>query len=156
MADHITAQVRDVLAAPVAAAGVELEDVTVHRAGRRRVVRVSVDTDAGITLDQVAEVTRVVSAALDADEVMGDAPYTLEVGSPGVSRPLTVPRHWRRNIGRRVRVVPADGTAPFDARIESVADDGTVVLAVGAERREVRQDDVERAVVQVDLKGGEA
>ena len=97
----------DVLAPVVAATGYDLEDVTVTSAGRRSLVRVIVDADGGVDLDAVAEVSRVVSEALDGDADGGAAfagPYVLEVSSPGVDRPLTEPRHWRRAIGRLVQV----------------------------------------------------
>lgn len=88
--------------------GYDLEDLTVSRAGRRHVVRVIVDRDGGIDLDAVADVSRAVSTALDAaEEADGDivaGEYQLEVSSPGVDRPLTLPRHWRRNVGRLVKV----------------------------------------------------
>src|SRR3954471_22234941 len=89
----------------VGAAGYDLEELVVTPAGRRSVVRVVVDRDAGVTLDDIAEVSRAVSAALDEnDGELGRAPYVLEVTSPGVDRPLTEPRHWRRNTGRLVTV----------------------------------------------------
>ena len=94
----------------VAAAGMDLESVRVSVAGRRRLLRVVVDSDHGVSLDDAAEVSRDVSAALDATDVMGDMPYTLEVSSPGVDRPLTEPRHWRRAAGRLVRVKTGAGT----------------------------------------------
>src|SRR6059058_4887589 len=101
-------RVRDVLEPVVAGAGYDLEDVTVTAAGRRSVVRVVVDRDGGVDLDAVADISRVLSEALDADDVMGEAPYVLEVSSPGVDRPLTQPRHWRRAAGRLVTVTVAD------------------------------------------------
>ncbi|WBB70375.1 ribosome maturation factor RimP [Micromonospora sp. WMMD812] len=101
-------QLRDVIEPVVSAVGYDLEDLTVSRAGRRHVVRVIVDADGGINLDAVADVSRAVSAALDAaEEAGGDilaGEYQLEVSSPGVDRPLTLPRHWRRNVGRLVKV----------------------------------------------------
>lgn len=94
----------------VAAAGMDLESVRASVAGRRRLLRVVVDSDHGVSLDDAAEVSRDVSAALDATDVMGDMPYTLEVSSPGVDRPLTEPRHWRRAARRLVRVKTGAGT----------------------------------------------
>jgi ribosome maturation factor RimP len=80
----------------VAAAGMDLESVRMTVAGKRRLLRVVVDSDHGVSLDDAADVSRDVSAALDAGGVLGEVPYTLEVSSPGVDRPLTQPRHWRR------------------------------------------------------------
>jgi ribosome maturation factor RimP len=111
-------------------AGYELEELVVTPAGRRSVVRVVVDRDSGVTLDDIAEVSRAVSDVLDAnDDGMGPA-YVLEVTSPGVDRPLSDPRHWRRNIGRLVTVAvgPADEVT---GRITDVQDTG-VTLAVEA------------------------
>ena len=117
-----------VLEPVVSAAGYDLETVSVAQAGRRSVVRVVVDADEGISLDAVAEVSRLVSEALDADDaVLGSAPYTLEVTSPGVERPLTLPRHWRRNVGRLVSV--RHGDTPLTGRI-TAADDAGVALDV--------------------------
>jgi ribosome maturation factor RimP len=118
----------------VDAAGYDLEELVVTPAGRRSVVRVVVDRDEGITLDDVAEVSRAVSEALDAhDGEFGSAPYVLEVTSPGVDRPLTEQRHWRRNTGRLVTVGvgPQGAVEQVTARVLAV-DDGGVSLAVEA------------------------
>jgi len=88
----------------VRALGMDLESVKVTTAGRRRLLRVVVDSDRGVSLDDAALASRELSAKLDAADVMGDMPYTLEVSSPGVDRPLTQPRHWQRAVGRLVRV----------------------------------------------------
>ena len=88
----------------VTAAGLDLEDVVVRPAGRRSLVRVVVDSDGGVSLDAVASISGAISEALDEAGVMGQTPYTLEVSSPGVDRPLTEPRHWRRARGRLVQV----------------------------------------------------
>lgn len=118
-------------------AGYDLEDLSVSRAGRRHVVRVMVDADGGIDLDAVADVSRAVSAALDAaEETGGDivaGEYQLEVSSPGVDRPLTLPRHWRRNVSRLVKVTVRGATALPGQRGERPAGDrqltGRVVAA---------------------------
>jgi ribosome maturation factor RimP len=80
----------------------DLESVRVSPAGRRRLLKLVVDADGGVGLDAIAQVSREVSARLDASGAMGEVPYTLEVSSPGVDRPLTEPRHWRRAQGRLV------------------------------------------------------
>jgi ribosome maturation factor RimP len=118
----------------VADAGYDLEDLVVTPAGRRSVVRVVVDRDQGVTLDDIAEVSRAVSEVLDRnDDGMGRTPYVLEVTSPGVDRPLTEPRHWRRNTGRLVTVAvgPAAAREEVTGRITAVGDTG-VDLAVEA------------------------
>ena len=111
----------------VGGAGYDLEELVVTPAGRRSVVRVVVDRDQGVSLDDVAEVSRAVSAVLDAnDGELGRAPYLLEVTSPGVDRPLTEPRHWRRNVGRLVVASLRDGSSA-EGRI-TAADDAGVTL----------------------------
>jgi len=97
-------RVERVLTPVVSAAGYDLEGLEVQPAGRRRLLRVMVDRDGGIDLDAVAGLSRDLSTALDASDAMGDQPYVLEVTSPGVDRPLTASRHWRRNQNRLVKV----------------------------------------------------
>jgi len=121
-------RVRSALEPVVAAAGFDLEDVAVSAAGRRSVIRVIVDRDGGVDMDAVAAVSRVVSDTLDDTNVTGDSPYTLEVTSPGVDRPLTEPRHWRRNLGRLV--VAGD----LRGRIAAVDEDAVTLLVDGTER----------------------
>src|SRR3954453_12794219 len=118
-------RLRELVEPVVAAAGYDLEEVTVTKAGRRSVVRVVVDSDSGVDLDAVADVSRSVSAVLDGADPLGEQPYVLEVTSPGVERPLTEPRHWRRNIGRKVRAGDREG------RIHEVTDDGVTIEVKG-------------------------
>ena len=125
------ARIADVIRPVIAAAGLDLESVRVSAAGRRRLLRVVVDSDRGVSLDDAATVSRELSAALDTVAVMGDFPYTLEVSSPGVDRPLTDPRHWRRAAGRLVQVTVTDssGARPVTGRI-AAADADEVILDV--------------------------
>ena len=94
-------QVRDRLAGvitdPLAAVGLDVEAIELTSAGKRRLLRVAVDKDGGVSLDDIAEATKEVSQLLDESDAMGEQAYLLEVTSPGVDRPLTLPRHWRRN-----------------------------------------------------------
>jgi ribosome maturation factor RimP len=125
------------LLGPVTAgAGLVLEGVTITPAGRRRVVRVVVDLPddetGSVDLDQVAEVSRAVSDALDSSDVLGGRAYVLEVSSPGVDRPLTARRHWSRARGRLVRTT-ADG-AELAGRVRAVDDDGVVLDTDDGER----------------------
>jgi ribosome maturation factor RimP len=97
----------------VHALDMDLEGIRITSAGRRRILRVVVDADGGVSLDDIALASRELSSKLDNAPEMGEQPYTLEVSSPGIDRPLTLPRHWRRAVGRLV-VVPlkvSDGSA---------------------------------------------
>jgi ribosome maturation factor RimP len=128
----------------------DLEAVDLSSAGKRRVLRVAVDKDGGVTMDDIAEATRAVSTALDSRDLMGDHAYTLEVSSPGVDRPLTLPRHWRRNAGRLVKVVLREGE-PVTGRITASDDDVAVLDVEGTEHR-VPFDQVSKAKVQVEFR----
>jgi ribosome maturation factor RimP len=143
------AEVEGLLEAVVQAAGLDLESARMGAAGRRRVLRVVVDADGGVGLDDIAQISRKLSARLDAAGAMGEAPYTLEVSSPGVDRPLTQRRHWRRAVGRLVSVSltgvePPTSSLPTEAgeglpAIEGrviAADDHGVTLEVDGDHRE--------------------
>jgi ribosome maturation factor RimP len=128
--DPATARLAGWIGPVVGEAGYDLEELVVTPAGRRSVVRVVVDRDEGVTLDDIAEVSRAVSEVLDQhDDGMGRTPYVLEVTSPGVDRPLTEPRHWRRNIGRLVTVPvgPSGSVDTVTGRITAVEDAGVTI-----------------------------
>ena len=132
-------RIADVIRPVIAAAGMDLESVRVSAAGRRRLLRVVVDSDEGVSLDDAAAISRQLSAVLDAAPVMGDFPYTLEVSSPGVDRPLTDPRHWRRAVGRLVQVTVTDAgyvgvSGSISGRVVA-ADAAGVTLDVEGDRR---------------------
>jgi ribosome maturation factor RimP len=120
-------------------------------AGKRRIVRVLVDTDGGIDLDTVAAVSKAVSAILDETEVMAGGPYVLEVTSPGVGRPLTLPRHWRRNLDRLVTVDLRDGRR-VQGRIVAATDTAATVSCDGGDPREVAFADVATARIEVEFR----
>ncbi len=138
------------LSAPVGELGLDLEAVDLSSAGKRRVLKVAVDKDGGVTMDDIAEATRTVSRTLDDQGLMGERAYTLEVSSPGVDRPLTLPRHWRRNASRLVKVTLHDGD-PVVGRITTSDDDG-VTLDVEGQQRRLAFADVRRAKVQVEFR----
>lgn len=140
--DHL----RKVLEPVVAAEGLDLEDVTVASAGRRRVVRVIVDRDGGVSLDDVAKLSEAVSTALDEDDAMGSQPYTLEVSSPGVDRPLTEPRHWRRAVKRLVKAELRDG-GTVEGRVMGADESGVEI-----DGRRYDFQDLTRGRVQVEFR----
>jgi ribosome maturation factor RimP len=148
------AQLTRLLSPVVHAAGADLEEIRVSGAGRRMLLRVVVDADGGVDLDSIALISREVSAVLDARGGLGDAPYTLEVTSPGVDRPLTQPKHWRRALGRLVSVpvAAAAGRGPsrIEGRVAAVSGQG-VTLDVGGDRREFGYDALGPGRVQVEF-----
>ncbi len=108
--DHLV----EVLTAPVAAIGLDVEAIEVTQAGKRRMLRVAVDKDGGVTMDDIADATREVSRLLDGSDVMGAQPYTLEVSSPGVDRPLRRLSHFARHVGGRAVVRTREPLNPGD------------------------------------------
>lgn len=137
----------------VAEQGLDLEDLVLTPAGSRRVLKVAVDGDAGVGIDEITAITRALAPVLDADpaavKALGQAPYTLEVTTRGVAAPLTEPRHWRRNLDRLVKVDPVEGAA-VSGRITEVGETG-VTLDVRGRARTIAYADISRAVVQVEL-----
>ena len=131
----------------------ELDAVEIMPAGRRSVVRVVVDGDgwegSGPSLDDIAEATKAVSGALDDSDTTGAGSYTLEVTSRGVSRPLTLPRHWRRNADRLVAVTLSGGET-VTGRITG-SDDDAVTLDVDGMARQLAYSQISKALVQVEL-----
>jgi ribosome maturation factor RimP len=146
----ITDRLAGLLAGPIEALGLDLEAVDLSRAGKRSVLRVAVDKDGGVDMDDIAAATGEVSRVLDDADPMGNNPYTLEVSSPGVDRPLTLPRHWRRNAGRLVKVTLTDGNS-LEGRIMAVDDESAEIESDGASAR-VTLADVAKAKIQIEFK----
>lgn len=149
-AGPLPVQLHGVLEPIVAGAGFELDQLDVRAAGRRHTVKVVVDSDAGVGLDDIATVSRAISVELDTQEHLLGGSYTLEVTSPGVDRPLTGPRHWRRAHLRQVAVRLHDGTQ-LTGRVGRAGEDAATVLVDG-KLREVRYADVAHAGVQVEFR----
>jgi ribosome maturation factor RimP len=153
-------RVSQLVAGLVERRGLDLEGVTITAAAPAR-VQVVVDSDDSMDLDAVAELSTDISAALDDAGDFGATPYLLEVTTPGVDRPLTEPRHWRRARGRKVRIglrpgaaIPEEAAAGLEARVGAVT--GTEVDLVLRGKRQPRLvtvplADIERAVVQVEF-----
>ncbi len=142
-------RLRSLLTPAVESAGVEFEEVKVRKAGSRSVVVVTVDRDGGIDLDTVALVSRRCSEALDADDLFGETAYVLEVTSPGVDRPLTEPRHWRRAQDRLVNIELVNGRRVHGRIVTSSDSAAEIVTKIGPET--VAYGDVARAVVEVEF-----
>ena len=148
-ADAVREQIEREIADPLRALDLDVEAVELTPAGKRRVLRIAVDGDNGVTLDEVAAATKLVSELLDASDALGEQPYTLEVTSRGVDRPLTLPRHWRRNADRLVKVTLSDDEV-VTGRI-GVSSDTEVTLDVEGEARVVGYDQIAKALVQIEF-----
>lgn len=133
----------------VNAFSLDLDDVSISKSGSQRVVDVTVDGDAGVNLDEVAAVSRAISEYLDTSDIMGEAPYLLEVGTRGVSSPLTKPAHWARNIGRLVNV--AGDAVNATGRI-SAFENPNVTLLVEEKVRIINIAEISRAHIEVEFK----
>ncbi|MDT0547209.1 MULTISPECIES: ribosome maturation factor RimP [Streptomyces] len=127
-------RLRGLLEPLVSARDLDLEEVEVTPAGKRRVLRIVVDSDDGVQLDACAELSRAVSQTLDDADAMGQHPYVLEVTSPGADRPLTETRHYRRATGRLIKARLAEG-GELVARITAVDDEGLDVEVPGVKGR---------------------
>jgi ribosome maturation factor RimP len=142
----IAAELLETLTPLVERADALIEDLSVTTAGKRRVITVLVDhEERPLTLDEVTALSRLISERLDSLTLLGDTPFTLEVSSPGVDRPLTKPRHWRKNVGRLVKVVLIDGTA-VSGRIESF--DGDPLI----DGKKIPLAQVKRATIEIEFK----
>ncbi|MFJ3498720.1 ribosome maturation factor RimP [Streptomyces sp. NPDC086091] len=148
-------RLRELLEPLVTSQGLDLEEIAVDSVGRKRVLSVVVDSDTGADLDQIADVSRALSAKLDETDAMGDGEYTLEVGTPGAERALTEHRHYVRATDRLVRFQLREG-GELVARILAVDEDGVDLEVPGvkgrkATARRIAFADVDRARVQVEF-----
>ncbi|HEX5769973.1 MAG TPA: ribosome maturation factor RimP [Nocardioidaceae bacterium] len=152
--DQTRDRLAEVLTEPLAARGLDVEAIELTPAGRRRILRVAVDKDGGVSSDDLADATKEVSRVLDESDVMGEQPYTLEVTSPGTDRPLTLPRHWRRNESRLVKVTTKDGTTLI-GRIRAGGEESATLDVDGTERV-LSYDDVAKARVEIEFNRKES
>ena len=130
----------------IEASGNFLEEVTLTQDGSSQLMSVIVDNENHLNLDEVTVLTKAISEILDTLEVLGETPFTLEVGSPGLDRPLTQPRHWKKNHGRLVSVELSDGTKVL-GRIGDLTDDGVIV-----DETTLNFADIDRAVIEIEFK----
>jgi ribosome maturation factor RimP len=126
--------------------GFYLEDITITSAGRRSMLTVIVDGDTHLSLDQVTVATKAISEIVENIQSLGQAPFTLEVTSPGLDRPLTKPRHWRKNIDRLVNIVLLDGK-----EIKGRVKDATEISAT-VDEQAVNFSDIKRATLEIEFK----
>ena len=140
----------ELLTPAVTQAGFVLEEVTVTPVGKRRLVAVVVDCeDRNPSLDEVTIVSKEVSAILDNHTQMGEMPFTLEVTTPGIDRPLTQGRHWKKNVGRLVKITPKTGEK-YIGRIASV-NDNAVTIEIKGKESEISFAEISRAQIEVEF-----
>ena len=139
-------EISAVIAPVVAASGNYLEEVTITPDGKSRILTVIVDSDTHLNLDQVTAVTREISDLLETHPALGDQPFTLEVTSPGIDRPLTEVRHWKKNHGRLVNAIGIDGKE-IKGRIGEVVD-GVVVIG----EHHIPLADIEKEMIEIEFK----
>jgi len=152
--DQVRDRIAEVITQPLAAAGLDVEAIELSNAGKRKLLRVAVDKDGGVTLDDIAEATKEVSRLLDETDAMGEQAYLLEVTSPGTDRPLTLPRHWRRNTDRLVKAALRDGET-VTGRVVAADEEGAT-LDVDGTKREIVYADVAKAKVQIEFNRKES
>jgi ribosome maturation factor RimP len=126
--------------------GFYLEDLTITSAGRRSMITVIVDGDTHLSLDQVTVATKAISELVENIQSLGQTPFTLEVTSPGLDRPLTKPRHWRKNIDRLVKIVLLDGSE-IKGRIK-----GATQISASVDEQTVNYSEVKRAILEIEFK----
>ncbi len=142
----------DELTPIVVKVGLELDELKLSKAGKYRVLEVALDGDA-VDLDQVANASREISAYLDESDLMGAQPYTLEVTTRGVDRPLTKEIHWQRNIGRLVEVVIAE--KKHVGRIKGISG-SNVEIDVNGETKQFELNQISQALIQVEFSKRES
>ncbi len=143
-------QLKDVITLAITPAvtesGCYLEEITITPVGKSRLMTIIVDSDSHLNLDQVTGVSRKISEVLDVLPELGDSPFTLEVSSPGIDRPLTQLRHWRKNHGRLVKAAMNDGSIAL-GRIGDV--DGEAVF-IGETKFPVAE--IKKAHIEIEFK----
>lgn len=146
----LVANLTELLTPAIKTLGFVLEEIKVTPVGKRRIIAVTVDQEEkNPNLDEVTVVSREVSNILDNYSQLGDQPFTLEVTTPGVDRPLVLPRHWQKNLGRLVKVVKIDGQT-ISGRISSVSD-VSAAIEVAGKSVEVLFGDVKRAQIEIEF-----
>ena len=146
-------QISQLVTPAVEAQGFFLEEVQLVSPGKHRIVTCIVDGETSLNMDQVTGVSRAISELLDEAAFMGDTPFTLEVTSPGVDRPLTQPRHFRKNVDRLLKIVKADGDVVTGRISSSSETDVTLLVTEKKETKEVlvSYSDIKRATVEIEF-----
>ncbi len=154
----LTQSITDLISPAVTEAGFFLEEVQIASPGSHRIVTCVVDGQIPLNLDQVTVASRLISELLDSADFMGETPFTLEVTSPGVDRPLTQPRHWTKNLTRLIKVTLNDGTITTGRLTEFNEVNATLVENIKGRLKEhtVVFADIKRAVVEIEFNRKDA
>jgi ribosome maturation factor RimP len=139
-------QVAAVITPAIESLGFYVEDISITSAGRRSMLTVIVDGDTHLSLDQVTVATKAISEIVENLPTLGNNPFTLEVTSPGLDRPLTKPRHWRKNKDRLIKIVLNDGKE-ITGRIKDSTEDEVTV-----DEQKVAFVDIKRATLEIEFK----
>lgn len=152
-------QISELITPVLHKAGYFLEDVNLVNPGQHRIVTVIVDGESALNLDQVTVASKLVSELLDEAAFMGETPFTLEVTSPGIDRPLTLPRHFAKNVDRLLKVTKTDGIVITGRILSNTQDDVTLTVTEKKDVKEVTVAlaDIKRATVEIEFnrKDGE-
>lgn len=152
-------QISELITPALHKAGYFLEDVNLVNPGQHRIVTVIVDGESALNLDQVTVASKLVSELLDEAAFMGETPFTLEVTSPGIDRPLTLPRHFAKNVDRLLKVTKTDGIVITGRILSNTQDDVTLTVTEKKDVKEVTVAlaDIKRATVEIEFnrKDGE-
>jgi ribosome maturation factor RimP len=144
--------VEEAISPLVTSAGYFLEEVSITSAGKKRNITCVVDGLTDLSMDQVTTVSKGIGEILDAAPFLGETPFTLEVTSPGIERPLSFPRHWQKNLGRLARAVMVNGEV-IQGRIDTVHDE-SVCLVVGQKdlkKIELPFVEIKRATIEIEF-----
>jgi len=146
-------QISELITPALQQAGYFLEDVNLVTPGQHRIVTIIVDGERALNLDQVTVATKMISELLDEAQFMGETPFTLEVTSPGVDRPLTQPRHFSKNTDRLLKVVKTDGEVVTGRISSNTENDVTLLVTEKKESKDVvlKFYDIKRATVEIEF-----
>jgi ribosome maturation factor RimP len=146
-------QISEFISPALHKAGYFLEDVNLVSPGQHRIVTVIVDGASALNLDQVTVASKLVSELLDDAPFMGETPFTLEVTSPGIDRPLTLPRHFAKNVDRLLKVTKTDGEVVTGRILSNTEVDVTLTVTEKKDVKEVTIAlvDIKRAQVEIEF-----
>ena len=139
-------QVLAVITPEIESLGFYIEDITITSAGKRSMLTVIVDGDTHLSLDQVTVATKAISEIVENLPTLGNNPFTLEVTSPGLDRPLTKPRHWRKNKDRLIKIILNDGKE-INGRIKESTEN-----SVSVDEQVINFADIKRATLEIEFK----